>query len=262
MDEGRIVADGPAGEILAQRELLDRLGLRHPRLTTDMPCPACANPATGEPAASLVELQGIVAGYGRREVLSGVELALYAGEFAALVGDNGAGKTTLVRLLAGILRPRKGRIRWSPQVRRLPLAERVGMLFQNPAHQLVCDRVADEVAYGLDNLRRPGEARLESLLAAADLSLLRDRSPQSLSAGQQQRTALVADVSLSPKLLILDEPTLGQDWGHLSRLMDYLQQLNGQGQAILLITHDEKLVHRYAQRIIRMEKGRVVGETR
>ncbi len=261
MDEGRIVADGPAAEILAQRELLDRLGLRHPRPTTDLPCEACGSPASGEPAAvPLVELEGIVAGYGKREALSGVDLTLFEGEFVALVGENGAGKTTLARLLAGILRPRRGRIRWASHLRHLPQGERMGLLFQNPVHQLVCDRVLDEVAYGLDNLRRPREPHLEALLAAADLSSLRERRPQSLSAGQQQRTALAAAMALSPRLLILDEPTLGQDWGHLSRMMDFLWKLNGQGQAILVITHDEKLVHRYARRIVTLEKGHIVAD--
>jgi energy-coupling factor transport system ATP-binding protein len=75
--------------------------------------------------------------------------------------------------------------------------------------------------------------------------------------GQQQRVALGSIVSLQPALLILDEPTMGQDWGSLSRVMDFLVELNGQGQSILLITHDYKLVCRYAERILALEGGRV-----
>ena len=78
-----------------------------------------------------------------------------------------------------------------------------------------------------------------------------------LSVGQQQRTALGACLGLRPRLLILDEPTLGQDWGHLQRLMDFLMMLNEQGTAILLISHDYKLVHHYARRILLMEDGRI-----
>jgi len=98
------------------------------------------------------------------------------------------------------------------------------------------------------------------VLEAADLITIRERHPQLLSAGQQQRTALAATMALLPRLLILDEPTMGQDWGHLSRMMDYLVCLNQDGQAILLITHDDKLICRYARRIVRLREGRVVAQ--
>jgi energy-coupling factor transport system ATP-binding protein len=78
-----------------------------------------------------------------------------------------------------------------------------------------------------------------------------------LSVGQQQRTTLAACLGLQPRLLILDEPTLGQDWGHLQRLMDFLMRLNRQGTAILLISHDYKLVHRYARSVFLMKNGRI-----
>ena len=85
----------------------------------------------------------------------------------------------------------------------------------------------------------------------------RDHRPMMLSVGQQQRTALGACLGLRPRLLILDEPTLGQDWGHLQRLMDFLTMLNEQGTAILLISHDYKLAHHYARRILLMKNGRI-----
>ncbi len=89
------------------------------------------------------------------------------------------------------------------------------------------------------------------------------RRPFTLSVGQQQRTTLASCLSLRPRLLILDEPTLGQDWGHLQRLMDYLCVLNHQGTTILLISHDYKLVHHYAHRVILMKNGCIdrIGRT-
>jgi len=192
--------------------------------------------------------------------LQGLDLALYPGEFAALVGDNGAGKSTLARVLAGLLRPRRGRITWNDKLRRLPLGRRVGFLFQNPLDQLVCDTVEEEVAFGPRNLGLAVRERLETTLAVADLTALRHRRSAALSAGEQQRTALAAALSTDPRLLILDEPTMGQDWAHLSHLMDSLIQLNHNGQAILLITHDDKLVCRYARRIILLEEGRIVRD--
>jgi energy-coupling factor transporter ATP-binding protein EcfA2 len=258
MDAGRVVADGPPRAVLADKTCLAALGLRYPWLDVGRrvePADLDRAPAGGDP---LVTLHHVTTGYGRQRVLSGLDLALYPGQFVALVGDNGAGKSTVARLLAGILRPWRGRVAWHPALRRVPPGRRVGLLFQNPLHQLVCDRVEEEVAFGPASYHLADD--LSPLLAAADLAPLRHRRPQTLSAGQQQRTALAATLALQPRLLILDEPTMGQDWAHLSRLMDYLTDLHTNGQAILLITHDDRLICRYARRIVRLAGGQVVAD--
>ena len=207
----------------------------------------------------MVALRRVTAEYQRNQpVLCDLDLIIYPREFVALTGPNGAGKSTVARLLAGIIRPRRGKVIWSRSLRRLPIGRRVGLLFQNPLHQLVCDSVAEEVAFGPANYGL--ETDLMPLLEAADLTTLCDQRPQALSVGQQQRTALAAALALRPRLLILDEPTMGQDWAHLSRLMDYLVDLHHNGQAILLITHDERLVCRYADRVIRLEEGRITAD--
>lgn len=258
MDAGRIVADGSPTAVLTDKRQLATLGLRYPWLDVGRrvePADLEPSPAEGEP---LVTLRQVTASYGRQTVFSGLNLALYPGQFVALVGENGAGKSTVARLLTGILRPRRGRVDWQPALRRLPAARRAGLLFQNPLHQLVCDRVEDEVAFGPANYGLTDD--LSPLLDVADLTTLRHRRPQALSAGQQQRTALAATLALQPRLLILDEPTMGQDWAHLSRLMDYLTHLYHNGQTILLITHDDRLVCRYARRIVRLADGGVVAD--
>ena len=260
MDAGRIVADGPPAAVLTDKMRLKALGLRYPWLDVSRrvePADLERLPADGDP---LVALRRVTAGYGRRQVFSELNLALYPGQFVALVGDNGVGKSTVARLLAGILRPQRGRVKWHPALRRLSAGRRVGLLFQNPLHQLVCDRVEDEVTLGPANYGLALVDNLSPLLAAADLTPLRHRRPQTLSAGQQQRTALAATLALRPRLLILDEPTMGQDWAHLSRLMDYLTHLHDNGQSILLITHDDRLVCRYARRIVRLAGGQVVAD--
>jgi energy-coupling factor transport system ATP-binding protein len=131
------------------------------------------------------------------------------------------------------------------------------MLFQNPADQLFTDSVDEEIAFGPRNYDCFDPAQHDEILQEADLLNLRERRPFMLSVGQQQRTALSACLGLRPCLLILDEPTLGQDWGHLQRLMNFLSLLNRQGTAILLISHDYKLVHRYARRVFLMKNGRI-----
>jgi energy-coupling factor transport system ATP-binding protein len=133
----------------------------------------------------------------------------------------------------------------------------VMLLFQNPVEQLFTDSVDEEVSFGPRNYACFSEAEHKETLAQADLLALRNRRPTAMSVGQQQRTALAACMALRPRLLILDEPTLGQDWGHLQRLMNYLQTLNQRETAILLITHDYKLVHRYASRVVLMQDGRI-----
>ena len=94
-------------------------------------------------------------------------------------------------------------------------------------------------------------------MAQTDLLSLRHRFTQALSVGQQQRAALAAVLSVHPELIILDEPTVGQDWEHLVQMMDFLAELNRRGQTILLITHDERLIKRYASRVWQMVRGRV-----
>jgi energy-coupling factor transport system ATP-binding protein len=279
MQGGRIVADGRPGDVFAIRLTSPpQVGGTEGGLTALRPfdfsqgklCSGQALRQEGSGQATqppnhpttppLVAIQDLEAGYGRRTVLQGLDLALYPGEFAALVGDNGAGKSTLARVLAGLLRPRQGKITWHKELRRLPLGRRVGFLFQNPLDQLVCDTVEEEIAFGPRNLSLPVRERVETTLAVAGLTALRHRRSAALSAGEQQRTALAAALSTAPRLLILDEPTMGQDWAHLSHLMESLIQLNHNGQAILLITHDDKLVCRYARRIILLEEGHIVAD--
>jgi energy-coupling factor transport system ATP-binding protein len=258
MDQGKILVDGAANQVLAERELLRSLGLRRP---TDDPPEKWGTLLTpnGHPPPGLqplVEIRGLSAGYGHQMVLQDINLALYPGEFAALVGDNGAGKSTLALTAAGLLKPTCGSVRFNAGKRPRPGLD-VSLLFQNPIEQLFTNSVEEEVAFGPQNYGTFTPEMHEKVLLEADLISLRKRRPIALSAGQQQRTAFAASLSLFPRLVILDEPTLGQDWGHLERLMDYLTQLNQQGLTILLITHDYKLVHRYARRVILLEGGRI-----
>jgi energy-coupling factor transporter ATP-binding protein EcfA2 len=239
--DGRVVADGPPAQTLVHVQ-----PAAPPHLLPPVP--------TDEP---LVALQGVTASYDGRPILQDCSFTLHRRDFAALVGPNGAGKTTLARVLAGTLRPRRGRVVWHASRG----GQRVGLLQQNPLHQLVCDRVEEEVRFGPRNLRtgqtEEVEAKVQAVLAQTGLLELRHRLTQTLSVGQQQRTALAATLSLHPALLILDEPTVGQDWGHLIRMMDFLADLNRAGQTILLITHDRKLIERYAGQVWQMAGGRV-----
>ncbi len=264
LEQGRPVADGSPAEVFARREMLHRLGVRRPTNLSGIRETGTRDQGLGNPLSlapcplslitdSLVKLEGVVAGYGKRRVLNGLDLSIRRGELVALVGDNGAGKTTVARLLAGLVKPRRGKV----QVR-----GKVGLLFQNPLEQLFCDTVEEEVAFGPRNYGFLTSDLLGDTLAIADLGNLRHRRIHALSGGEQQRTALASVLALRPDLLILDEPTMGQDWGHLTAFMDHVGRLNGRGMAILLITHDYKLVHHYAQRVLLLRNGRIAAEGR
>jgi energy-coupling factor transporter ATP-binding protein EcfA2 len=263
MNEGRVVLDGTPHDVFNERGLLSRLGIRYPqqRPQGDWAALSAELQTRQNARGPLLALQSVGAGYDSRTVLEDLDLEIYPGEFVALVGENGAGKTTLARLIAGLLKPRSGRVVWEKSAAHLPLGRRVGLLFQNPLDQLFCDSVEQEVSFGPGNFQMPAGDHLEKVLEAAGLDALRSRNPYALSAGQQQRVALASILSLQPALLVLDEPTMGQDWGSLSRMMDFLVELNGGGQSILLITHDYKLVCRYAERVLVLEDGHVSART-
>jgi energy-coupling factor transport system ATP-binding protein len=258
LNKGRIVAEGDSESVFDDFSMVQKLGLRRPVEKPVETWDALLSPDGHAPpgSAPLLQLEEVSAGYAAEPVLSEVSLTLYRGEFVALVGDNGAGKSTLGLVAAGLLNPSQGRI--SFEERKKPrLGVDVSLLFQDPLDQLFTDSVDEEVSFGPDNYRRFSRKNHEETLSKADLISIRNRRPMALSAGQQQRTALAACLSLRPRLLILDEPTMGQDWGHLERLMDFLSTLNRQGITILLITHDFKLVHRYASRVIWLEDGKI-----
>jgi energy-coupling factor transporter ATP-binding protein EcfA2 len=259
MESGQIVANGSAKEVLSNHRVRERLGLRRPGTERMTPWNRliAAQEHSGNGSSPLLSLQSVSAGYGRRTVLQNVDLSIYPGDFVALVGDNGAGKSTLGLVAAGLLKPSQGKVSYMQGKRPRPGRD-VALLFENPLEQLFANSVDEEVAFGPHNYSAFNADQHLQTLTVADLLTLRTRQPFTLSTGQQQRTALAACLALRPKLLILDEPTQGQDWGHLQRLMDFLTTLNRQGTAILLISHDYKLVHHYAHRVVLIRGGRIV----
>jgi energy-coupling factor transport system ATP-binding protein len=259
MAQGRIVADGPTDEVFGRRELLRHYGLRRPSNEIQDDWMSLLGPTRSPSGPPIIELRDVEAGYGRTTVLRDLNLTLHEGEFAAVVGDNGAGKSTLARLLARVIKPRRGEIRLDHADPRSD-RRRVGLLFQNPLHQLFCETVDEEVSFGPRNFGCFDPTKLSPILDATDLGSFRGSPVHGLSAGQQQRTALASILALEPRLVILDEPTMGQDWGHLSRFMDFLSELNRIGTTVLLITHDYKLVHRYAHHILLLRDGHIVAD--
>jgi len=258
MEGGKVVFDAPTRQAYQNIELVNRLGLR--RFTDGKTLPwRTLIQKNGHRVSSetpLLELRDVCAGYEGKQVLHHVDLQIHAGDFTALVGPNGAGKSTLAMAAAGLLKPTSGKVLFQGGKRPRPGVD-VSLLFQNPIDQLFTECVDEEIAFGPRNYGCFDLAQHRITLEQADLISLRARSPMTLSIGQQHRTGLGAVVALRPKLVILDEPTLGQDWGHLQQLMNFLDQLSRSGMAVLLITHDYKLVYRYARKVVLMEDGKI-----
>ncbi|MCJ7506382.1 energy-coupling factor ABC transporter ATP-binding protein [Candidatus Bathyarchaeota archaeon] len=201
------------------------------------------------------------------EALRGVDLSIQDGEFLAVMGENGAGKTTLVKTFNGLLRPTQGRILVdgvdTKKSSVAALARDVGLVFQNPDHQLFCETVRDEVAYSLRNFGYPTdvvERRVTSILEALDLTPHADSSPFMLSGGERKRVALASVLVWNPRHIVLDEPTIGQDYQQKDRLRNLIVQLNAQGKTVIMVTHDVEFVAECKPRVVLLSRGRIIAD--
>ena len=203
--------------------------------------------------------------------LRGVSVTIDRGEFVAIIGQNGSGKTTFVKHLNGLLRATTGTVYVNGQdVSKHKVSEMarvVGYCFQNPDHQIFCDTVYNEVAYGPRNLHLSQaeiEERVIEALGAVGMLHLQASMPRDLSKGQRQRLAVAAVLSMHPEVLIVDEPTTGQDYRDGVDMLSLVQRLNQAGHTVLFITHDMPMVARFAQRVIVFRDGQILldGTTR
>jgi energy-coupling factor transporter ATP-binding protein EcfA2 len=223
-----------------------------------------AAPESAAPGEKLLSIRDLTFGYTReRPVLKNVSLELETRSIVALLGQNGSGKTTLARALIGINPVERGTVylgdRDISDLGPREISAEIGYVFQNPDHQFVTDQIDEEVAYGL-KVRGYAEdfiaRRVDEVLDIVDLARYRHRSPFNLSLGERRRLSVATMLVLEPRLLVLDEPTIGQDHEraqHLMRLMDRLRERYG--TTILMITHDVRLVAEWADRAIALRGG-------
>ena len=265
--DGAPIAFGTPETVLRDRDRLDEAGIWLPGTVTkplprasesSLPEVSPASPASSR-AAAVIEAAAVDFGYEPgHPVLHDVNLVARPGERIALVGPNGGGKSTLGRLLVGLLAPDAGTIRLrDSDPARLPariLARRAGYVFQEPERQFLSQRVRDEILLGL----RPDEAAAaEDLMARLGMPLDRfgDRSPYRLSGGEQRRLSLATALIRRPEVLVLDEPTFGQDRLGYEALLEILGEHLAAGACLFAATHDERFAADIATRVIRLEAG-------
>lgn len=290
MDRGRIVRDGPVKEVLEAGEIphvftrppVVRLGeqfsLQPLPLTPEAFYQGLSSRTTlkqiqppemparitrqGPP---VIEIEDLSYSYGGgNAALQDVNLTIREGELAAILGRNGSGKTTLVRHIIGLLQPERGRVRVLGQdAASTPthlLAQQIGFCFQNPNHQLVAFKVRDEMLFGL---KAHGvdpalhEAAIREALEFVDLVDSLDAEVFDLGKGQKQRLALASVLTLKPKILIIDEPTTGQDPRMTAEIFEIIRRLNESGTTVLMITHNMEYAAAIAGRAIVLQRGRV-----
>ena len=218
---------------------------------------------------SIIEIRDLHFGYTPEvEVLHGINLDVYEGEFLSIVGQNGSGKTTIVKHFNGLHKPTSGTVRVKGVATSdstvAKLSQSVGYCFQNPDHQIFSSVVKDELCYGPKNLRWPQQEIEESVSEVGrflKIEDLFDQNPYNLSKGQRQQIAVAAILAMKPDVLVVDEPTTGQDPRQSHEMMDMVKWLNTElHKTIVVITHDMSIAAEYSDRIVVMHSGQVIAQ--
>jgi len=199
--------------------------------------------------------------------LSGVSLTIGKGETVAIVGENGAGKTTLVRHANGLLKPTRGAVLVdgvdTRETTTATLSRKVGIAFQNPDHQLFSESVESEVSFALRNFGFSEELvaqRLDWALKFFGLEEYRKSSPLVLSGGEKKRLTLACILAWDPEVVVLDEPTVGQDALQKEKLAQIFKLLRSTGKTIIIVSHDVEFLWPIQPRLVVMSGGKVVAE--
>ncbi len=258
-------------EVVDYHQIKLPAGLIMQRAAADPPPePLSLLPSAQIPAPStspLVQFEQVSFGYEKEQtVLHGINLDIRRGDVIAVLGPNGAGKTTFVKHAIGLLKPKSGRVlvegRDTREASVAQIASTLGYVFQSPSHMLFAPTVHEELAFGPTNLKHPKEQIIQEVKEALITVNLVDKEqdpPLSLSFGQQKRVSIAAILAMRSRVLIMDEPTAGQDYQNYMNFMDAILQMPG-FEAILFITHDVDLAVIYANRVLLIADGRLVAD--
>ena len=299
MGEGRILFDGDPDSLLCS-DLLQKSGIREPLYVTALKYAgvpldrdqrlsylpelrlteadrrrvadwffAQPEPKAEKAKKELLRAENIDFTYeGGHQALKGISASIAEGEMLSIVGTNGAGKSTFSKVLCGFEIPQKGTLTLSGEDLSAysikERADRIGYVMQNPNQMISKTGIFDEVALGLRNRGVPEEEvkpRVEKVLKTCGLFPFRNWPVSALSYGQKKRVTIASILVLEPKIILLDEPTAGQDLYHYTQIMDFLAELNRSGTTVVLITHDMHLMLEYTPRAIVFHDGQVIADT-
>lgn len=204
---------------------------------------------------------------GNIHAIRGIDITIRAGEFIGVIGQNGSGKTTLVKHFNGLLTPTYGNV-WvmgdnTKDKTIAQLSTQVAYVFQNPDFQICCQTVREELEFGPKNLKlheEEIEQRRDEVAEIFDFCDRLDEKPFSLSKGERQKLAVGSVLAMRPEVLIVDEPTTGQDYKTGKEMMEFYRKLNKEGKTVIIITHDMNLAAEYCNRIIVLRQGRILTD--
>jgi len=296
MDQGAIVADMTPNELLAS-PLLENHGIREPLYLSAIKSAQCPLdelsqrdgldklslkqlqpyfahwqadlPARAERRDTLLSIDNLTYSYdGEKNALEGVSFDIQQGEFVSILGKNGSGKSTITKLIMGVINPDQGSIDLDGhELSSLSIFERsqqIGVVMQNPNHMISHHMIFDEVAFGLRNKGLDESAvqqKVTEILELCGLSKYRNWPIEALSYGQKKRVTIASILVLEPKLLILDEPTAGQDYRNYTAMLSFIKKLNEQlGITVIIISHDMHLVLEYTDRSIVISDSKLIAD--
>ena len=274
--DGGILADGPPATVLTDASTRARLAEAGVWIPGHQP-PVPELPSS--PGEELLTARGLSVARARRGpvVLDGVDVALNAGSSLGIVGPNGGGKSTLALTLAGLLAARGGQLEAAPALSRgagnnphawksAQLVTRIGTVFQEPEHQFLTSRVIDELEFGPRRLGGVDEAtvrrRVDPIAERLRLTSLLQANPFTLSGGEKRRLSVATMLATDPDILVLDEPTFGQDATTWAELVALLAELIEGGGSLLAVTHDQEFTDALGSRLLRVGGGRAAVEVR
>ena len=248
---------------LPAQDIIDR-AKHDPAPLVLSPLPGAGKGPDGE---ALVKFKDVAFGYeAEREVLHGINLEINRGDVIAVLGPNGAGKTTFVKHAIGLLKPKSGSVlvngRDTREASVAEIASMLGYVFQSPSHMLFAPTVREELAFGPTNMKHPKdqiEQEVKEALKIVNLSEKENDPPLALSFGQQKRVSIAAILAMQSKILVMDEPTAGQDYQNYMNFMDSILKMPV-FEAIIFITHDVDLAVIYANRVLMVNDGQLVAD--
>lgn len=297
MDKGEIIADTTIDEII-RKDILRKVGIREPLYLTALRYADCEINDTlklknietlelgeykeklkdwyenievyecDENQNPILELDNICFSYNNeKQILKNVSFKINKGDMAAIVGRNGAGKSTISKLVCGFYKPTSGRILFDGKdmvdYTIKERSEKIGFVMQNPNQMISKTMVYDEVAFGL-KIRGLSDSeikeRVYETLRICGLYGYRNWPISALSFGQKKRVTIASILVLNPDMIILDEPTAGQDFKHYTEIMEFLVDLNKKGVTILMVTHDMHLMLEYTNKVIVLSEGEKIAD--
>ena len=297
MDKGEIIADTTIDEII-RKDILRKVGIREPLYLTALRYADCEINDTlklknietlelgeykeklkdwyenievyesDENQNPILELDNICFSYNNeKQILKNVSFKINKGDMAAIVGRNGAGKSTISKLVCGFYKPTRGRILCDGKdmvdYTIKERSQKIGFIMQNPNQMISKTMVYDEVAFGL-KIRGLSDSeikeRVEETLRICGLYGYRNWPISALSFGQKKRVTIASILVLNPDMIILDEPTAGQDFKHYTEIMEFLVDLNKKGVTILMVTHDMHLMLEYTNKVIVLSEGEKIAD--